>query len=59
MEYPASIKTGEEELDYALRHYGMMRRNITLSEGWYKDAFGVIVAFTKDDLTPPWRFYRT
>ena len=52
VEYPGSIKTGDEQLDYALRHYGMMRRNITLEKGWYKDAFGAIMAFTKDDLTP-------
>ena len=52
VEFPNSLNTVEEQLDYALRHYGMMRRNITLSEGWYKDAFGAIIAFTKDDFTP-------
>ena len=52
IEYPVSVKPGEEQLDYALRHYGMMRRNVTLAEGWYKDAFGAIIAFTKDDFTP-------
>ncbi|MBR3226309.1 MAG: ATP-binding cassette domain-containing protein [Atopobiaceae bacterium] len=52
VEYPSNIPAGEEQLDYALRHYGMMRRNVTLVEGWYKDAFGAIMAFTKDDLTP-------
>ena len=52
VDYPRDIKTGEEQLDYALRHYGMMRRNVTLNEKWYKDAFGALVAFTKDDQTP-------
>ena len=52
VEYPSNIPAGEEQLGYALRHYGMMRRNVTLVEGWYKDAFGAIMAFTKDDLTP-------
>ena len=52
VEFPNSLNTVEEQLDYALRHYGMMRRNIALSEGWYKDAFGAIIAFTKDDFTP-------
>ena len=52
VEYPDSIATGEDQLDYALRHYGMMRRNVVLEENWYKDAFGPIIAFTKDDSTP-------
>ena len=52
VEYPSSIQTGEEQLDYALRHYGMMRRNVVLEEKWYKDAFGAMIAFTKDDHTP-------
>ena len=52
VEYPSELGAGEEQLEYALRHYGMMRRNVTLAEGWYKDAFGAIMAFTKDDLIP-------
>lgn len=52
IEYPAVIKTGEEQLDYALRHYGMMRRNVTIEGKWYKDAFGALIAYTKDDQTP-------
>ncbi len=52
VDYPNSVKAGEEQLDYALRHYGMMRRNVTLEGEWYKDAFGAMIAFTKDDNTP-------
>ena len=52
IEYPNSIKTGTEQLDYAMRHYGMMRRNVTLEENWYKDAFGAIIAFTAEDDIP-------
>ena len=52
VEYPANVETGEEQLDYALRHYGMMRRNVTLEGKWYKDAFGAMIAFTREDLTP-------
>ena len=52
VEYPSSVQTGEEQLDYALRHYGMMRRNVMLEEKWYKDAFGAIIAFTRDDHIP-------
>ena len=52
VEYPGNMETGEEQLDYALRHYGMMRRNVNLEGKWYKDAFGALIAFTKDGHTP-------
>ena len=52
VEYPVSLKTSEEQLDYAMRSYGMMRRNVALTDSWYKDAYGAIIAFTKDDNTP-------
>ena len=52
VEYPNSIKTGEDQLDYALRCYGMMRRNVTLAEDWYRDAYGALIAFTKEGNTP-------
>ena len=52
VEYPSSVKTGEEQLDYALRRYGMMRRNVKLADKWYTDAFGALIAFTKDGNTP-------
>ena len=52
VEFPESIQTGEEQLDYALHHYGMMRRNVLLSDKWYTDAFGAIIAYTKEDSTP-------
>ena len=52
VEYPEGIEAGEEQLDYALRHYGMMRRNVVLEGKWYADAYGALIAFTKDDYTP-------
>lgn len=52
VEFPDNIEAGEQQLDYALRHYGMMRRGVVLSEKWYEDAFGALIAFTKDGLTP-------
>ncbi|MBP3815267.1 MAG: ATP-binding cassette domain-containing protein [Firmicutes bacterium] len=42
----------EKDLDYALRPHGIMRRDIELTEGWYKDAYGSILAFTKDENLP-------
>ena len=52
VEIPEEVKTAEEQLDYSLRPHGLMRRNVELTEGWYKDAFGPILAFTKEDGLP-------
>ena len=52
IEVPEEIKTAEEQLDYSLRPHGLMRRNVELTEGWYKDAFGPILAFTKEGGLP-------
>ena len=51
-EIPEDVKTAEEQLDYCLRHHGLMRRNVELRSGWYKDAYGPILAFTKEDGLP-------
>ncbi len=32
-----------ERLDYMLRPFGIMRRSVKLSEGWYKDAVGAML----------------
>ncbi len=52
VEVPEEVKAAEEQLDYSLRPHGLMRRNVELTEGWYKDAFGPILAFTKEDGLP-------
>ena len=52
VEVPEEVKTAEEQLDYSLRPHGLMRRNVELTEGWYKDSFGPILAFTKEDGLP-------
>lgn len=52
VEVPNSIKDPDERLDYCLRPYGVMRRRIELTKGWYKDAYGPILAFDKEDEEP-------
>ncbi len=52
VEVPENITDPWEQLDYCLRPYGLMRRNIELTEGWYRDAFGPILAFTKEEGLP-------
>lgn len=51
-ELPSSIKSTEDQLDYCLRPHGVMRRNVKLTEGWYKDCFGPVLGFLKSNGTP-------
>lgn len=48
---PDSIIDVNEQLEYLLRPYGIMRRNVELEKGWYKDAIGAMLAIRKDDET--------
>ena len=52
VELPKSIKTHEDQLDYCLRPHGLMKRQVILEENWWKDAFGPILAYTKDGGEP-------
>ena len=52
VEMSDTVKSSEQQLDYCLAPYGLMRRNIELSEKWYKDAYGPILAFTREDGFP-------
>ena len=51
-EVPKAVKNPEEYIDYCLRPHGLMRRDINLEEGWYKDSFGPVLAFLKDGGEP-------
>ena len=51
-EIPDSLTEPEEQLEYCLRPHGLMRRNVKLEEGWYKDAYGPVLAFRKTDGIP-------
>ena len=46
------VKKSEDRLDYCLRRYGLMRRDIELKDKWYADAYGPILGFLKDGGTP-------
>ena len=52
VDLPEEISNSEEQLDYCLRPHGLMRRNVELTEGWYKDAYGPLLAYTKDENFP-------
>ena len=46
---PDSVKTLNDRLEYLLRPNGIMRRNINLEKGWYKDSIGAVLGTRKDD----------
>ncbi|MBQ9504018.1 MAG: ATP-binding cassette domain-containing protein, partial [Lachnospiraceae bacterium] len=51
VEVPETVKA-EEQLDYCLQTSGIMKREVELTEGWYKNTYGPLLAFTKEDATP-------
>ena len=50
-EVPDAVKGLDDRLEYLLRPHGIMRRNVNLPKGWYKDAIGALLARRKDDGT--------
>lgn len=48
-EIPDGIKEREEQLEYLLRPYGIMRRTVKLTEQWYQDAIGAMLGVRKED----------
>ena len=52
VDIPDNVVRPSEQLKYCLRPYGLMSRTIELEEGWYRDAFGPVLAFTKEDNMP-------
>ncbi|MBR4549942.1 MAG: NHLP bacteriocin export ABC transporter permease/ATPase subunit [Oscillospiraceae bacterium] len=50
-EIPDSIRDLDEQLEFCLRPYGLMRRSVKLEKGWFRDAFGPMLTFRKEDGT--------
>ena len=48
-EVPENIRDMNEVLEYLLRPYGIMRRNVRLDPGWYHDASGAMLGTRADD----------
>lgn len=46
---PDHIKDMEEQLEFLMRPYGIMRRTVRLEKGWYKDASGAMLGVKKED----------
>ncbi len=47
-EVPDSITDMNETLEYLMRPHGIMRRNVVLEKGWYKDAAGPMIGTLKE-----------
>ena len=45
---PEDITDLNDQLEYALQPLGMMTRDVALTEGWYKEAYGPMLGFLKD-----------
>ena len=48
VEVPDNIKDVNEQLEYALRPSGLMMREVSLEEGWQKDAYGPMLGYIKE-----------
>ena len=46
---PDSIKDIDEQIEFLLRPHGIMRRTVTLTKGWYRDAIGAMLGLRKSD----------
>ena len=47
-EVPDNIKDTNEQLEYLMRPYGIMRRTVRLEKGWYRDAVGAMLGVVKE-----------
>ena len=52
VEVPESVKSADEQMDYCLRRYGLMRRGVELTDKWYTDAYGPMLGFLKESGAP-------
>ena len=46
---PETIRDLNEQLEYLMRPYGIMRRTVNLEKGWYRDAIGAMLGVKKSD----------
>ena len=49
VEIPDNVKGLDEQLEFCLRPHGLMYRSVRLEQGWYKDAFGPMLAYRRED----------
>ncbi len=47
-EVPDGLSDVNEQLEYLMRPYGIMRRTIKLEDGWYRDAIGAMLGVLRE-----------
>ena len=47
-EVPDTIQDMDEQMEFILRPLGLMTREVELTEGWYKNAFGPMLGFIEE-----------
>ena len=52
VDIPDGIETAQAQLEYALKQHGMASRSVKLSGPWYRQSFGPMLAFRKEDGFP-------
>lgn len=48
-EIPENIRDMNEQMEYAIRPYGIMHRRVTLEKGWYRKSFSAMLGIKKED----------
>ncbi len=48
-EVPEKITDLNDQIEYMTRPHGIMRRQVSLTDGWYKDAIGAMLATRRSD----------
>ncbi len=52
VDIPESVTGSKEQLNFCLRHYGLMKREVLLDSDWFRHAFGVMLTHRKDNGNP-------
>ena len=52
VEIPNNITDYSSQLDYCLNIYGIMKRQIFLSENWWNESYGPVLVYTKEKHIP-------
>ena len=52
VDIPEKITDSREQLAYCLRQHGVMKRRVILHDGWYRNAYGVMLTHRKESGEP-------
>ena len=52
VEVPDSLESADEQMQYCLHKYGLMKRRVELREKWWRDSTGPLILYKKDSDIP-------